>query len=272
MYNNEIIKNKEIFEFFAIISNYEKTIKSGNYKLSNILSMKELLDQLNSGDVIQNKITITEGMTNFGFFEILKDNKLLTGALDIQDFPTEGYLAPNTYFYEKGEKRTDLVERIREAQLTKVNEIWVKRAGNNLLKSSHEMVILASIIEKETGNHDELGLISSVMHNRLRKNMRLQADPTVIYGITKGAKKLDRPLSKSDLQKYSEFNTYRIDGLPPNPICNPGKEALYAAANPKKSKFLYYVSNGKGGHFFSTNLEDHNRNVSLYKSILKIND
>ena len=134
------------------------------------------------------------------------------------------------------------------------------------------MVILASIIEKETGNHDELGLISSVMHNRLRKNMRLQADPTVIYGITKGAKKLDRPLSKSDLQKYSEFNTYRIDGLPPNPICNPGKEALYAAANPKKSKFLYYVSNGKGGHFFSTNLEDHNRNVSLYKSILKIND
>ena len=272
MVEEGIIKNREIFEFFAKLSSYEKSIKTGHYNIPSILSIKELLDHLNLGKVVQNRITITEGMNNATFYEILKDSKLLSGKLDFTDFPTEGYLAPDTYFYEKGEKRKNLLNRIIKAQSKKINEIWVKRPKNIQLKNSHELVILASIIEKETGDYNELDLVSSVLHNRLRKKMRLQADPTVIYGITKGKKLLGRPLAKSDLRKYSEFNTYMIKGLPPNPICNPGEDALKAAANPANSKFYYYVSNGKGGHFFSKNLEEHNKNVKLYKSLVGKNN
>ena len=272
MVEEGIIKNREIFEFFAILSSYEKSIKTGHYNIPSILSIKELLDHLNLGKVVQNRITITEGMNNATFYEILKDSTLLSGKLDFTDFPTEGYLAPDTYFYEKGEKRKNLLNRIKKAQSKKINEIWVKRPKNIQLNNSHELVILASIIEKETGDYNELNLVSSVLHNRLRKKMRLQADPTVIYGITKGKKLLGRPLVKSDLRKYSEFNTYVIKGLPPNPICNPGEDALKAAANPANSKFYYYVSNGKGGHFFSKNLEEHNKNVKLYKSLVGKNN
>ena len=272
MVEKEIIKHEEIFEFFARFYSYDQSIKTGQYNITNNLSIKNLLDHLNLGKVVQNRITITEGMNNATFYEILKNNKLLSGTLDFIDFPTEGYLAPDTYFYEKGEKRINLLNRIMNAQSKKINDIWVKRPENNLLKNSHELVILASIIEKETGNYNELDLVSSVLHNRLRKKMRLQADPTVIYGITKGKKSLGRPLTKSDLRKYSEFNTYIIKGLPPNPICNPGEDALKAAANPANSKFYYYVSNGIGGHFFSKNLAEHNKNVKLYKSLVGKNN
>ena len=260
-----LIKNKDFFKFFAKLYNFEKSIKSGSYNISNSLSIKEILNKLNSGKVVQNRITIPEGMTNAMFFKILVSNELLSGILKFLDLPKEGYLAPDTYFYEKGEKRIALLNRIQKVQLKRINKIWNSRAKNDTLNSSHELVILASIIEKESGNFDELNLISSVLHNRLRKKMRLQADPTVIYGIM-GGEKLSRSLTKSDLRIKSVYNTYIINGLPPNPICNPGKAALNAAANPVNSKFYYYVSNGKGGHFFSMNLEEHNKNVRLYKS------
>ena len=259
-----MIKNKEFFKFFAKLYNFEKSIKSGSYNISNSLSIKEILNKLNSGKVVQNRITIPEGMTNAMFFKILVSNELLSGVLKFSDFPKEGYLAPDTYFYEKGEKRIALLNRIQKIQFKRIKKTWNSRKKNNTLNSSHELVILASIIEKESGNYDELKLISSVLHNRLRKKMRLQADPTVIYGIM-GGEKLSRSLTKSDLRKKSIYNTYIINGLPPNPICNPGEAALNAAANPENSKFYYYVSNGKGGHFFSTNLVEHNKNVKLYK-------
>ena len=265
LYDSGLIKNKEFFEFFAKLYNFEKSIKSGSYNISNSLSIKEILNKLNSGKVVQNRITIPEGMTNAIFFKILVSNELLSGTLKFSDLPKEGYLAPDTYFYEKGEKRKALLNRIQKVQFKRINKIWSNRKNNNILTSLHELVILASIIEKESGNYEELNLISSVLHNRLRKKMRLQADPTVIYGITRG-KNLRRSLTKSDLRTKSIYNTYIINGLPPNPICNPGEAALNAAANPTESKFYYYVSNGKGGHFFSMNLEEHNKNVRLYKS------
>tara|TARA_Y200000002_G_C22583499_1_gene621899 strand:+ start:67 stop:1002 length:936 start_codon:yes stop_codon:yes gene_type:complete len=267
LYDIGLIKNKEVFQLFATLYNYDKSIKSGHYKISSVLSIKEILKKLNTGEVIQNRITIPEGMTNSIIFETLINNELLSGALDLSDFPKEGYLAPDTYFYEKGEKRISLLNRIRKAQSKKIVDIWGKRTNNNILNSTHELVILASIIEKESGNYDELDLISSVLHNRLRKKTRLQADPTVIFGITMGKGNLNRALTKSDLRKHSDYNTYTINGLPPNPICNPGEAALKAAANPLNSKFYYYVSNSKGGHFFSMNLEEHNKNVRLYKSL-----
>ena len=265
LFDSGLIKNKIFFELIARMSNFEKSIKSGNYNISSSLSIKEILNKLNSGKVVQNRITIPEGMTNAMFYKILLSNKLLSGALNFTDFPKEGYLAPDTYFYEKHEKKIDLLSRIQKVQLKRISKIWNSR-NNNLLDSSHELVVLASIIEKESGNYKELDLISSVLHNRLRNKMRLQADPTVIYGITMGDGNLGRALTKSDLKIKSIYNTYIINGLPPNPICNPGEAALNAAANPANSKFYYYVANGKGGHFFSMNLEEHNKNVKLYKS------
>ena len=265
LYDSGLIKNEEFFKFFAKLYNFEKSIKSGTYIISNSLSIKEILNKLNSGKVVQNRITIPEGMTNAMFFKILKSNELLSGVLKFTDLPKEGYLAPDTYFYEKGEKRITLLKRIQKLQIKRINKIWNSRKKNDTLNSSHELVILASIIEKESGNYDELNLISSVLHNRLRKKMRLQADPTVIYGIM-GGEKISRSLTKSDLRIKSIYNTYIINGLPPNPICNPGEAALKAAANPAISNYYYYVSNGKGGHFFSMNLEEHNKNVKLYRS------
>ncbi len=265
LYDSGLIKNKEFFNFFAKLYNFEKSIKSGSYNISNSLSIKEILNKLNLGKVVQNRITIPEGMTNVMFFKILLSNELLSGDLKFSDLPKEGYLAPDTYFYEDGEERIALLSRIQKVQLKRIYKIWNNIEKNDTLNSSHELVILASIIEKESGNYDELNLISSVLHNRLRKKMRLQADPTVIYGIMRG-EKLNRSINKSDLRKNSIYNTYIINGLPPNPICNPGEAALNAAANPANSKFYYYVSNGKGGHYFSMNLEEHNKNVKLYKS------
>ncbi len=265
LYDSGLIKNKLIFELFTRIYNFEKSIKFGEYYISNSLSIKEILSKLYSGKVVQNRITIPEGMTNAVFFKNLLSNELLSGTLKFTDLPKEGYLAPDTFFYEKGEKRIDLVNRIQKVQLKRISKIWNNK-NNNFLSSSHELVVLASIIEKESGNLNELDLISSVLHNRLRKKMRLQVDPTVIYGITKGVGNLNRTLNKSDLKIESIYNTYIINGLPPNPICNPGEAALNAAANPANSKYYYYVANGRGGHFFSMNLEEHNKNVKLYRS------
>ena len=267
LHDSGLIKNKEFFKFFAKLYNFEKSIKSGTYYISNSLSIKEILNKLNLGKVVQNRITIPEGMTNVMVFKILLSNELLSGDLKFSDLPKEGYLAPDTYFYEDGEERIALLSRIQKLQLKRIYKIWNNIEKNDTLNSSHELVILASIIEKESGNYDELNLISSVLHNRLRKKMRLQADPTVIYGIMRG-EKLSRSLNKSDLRINSIYNTYIINGLPPNPICNPSEAALNAAANPANSKFYYYVSNGKGGHYFSMNLEEHNKNVRLYKSQL----
>ena len=266
LYDSGLIKNREVFEFFAMLSNYEKFIKSGYYEISNVTSIKEILLKLNLGEVVRYRITITECMTNITIFNILNSTKSFSGKLLLTDLPVEGYLAPNTYFYEQGDDRKDILNKLENIQQKKLKEIWDKRSSNIDLNSSYELLILASIIEKETGIYDELSLISSVLHNRLKKNMRLQADPTVIYGLT-GGKKLGRPLTKKDLKKPSLYNTYLINGLPISPICNPSEAALIAAANPEKTNFFYYVSNGVGGHFFSTNLEEHNKNVKLFRSI-----
>ncbi len=232
LHDSGLIKNKEFFKYFAKLYNFEKSIKSGSYNISNSLSIKEILNKLNLGKVVQNRITIPEGMTNVMFFKIVLSNKLLSGDLKFSDLQKEGYLAPDIYFYEEGEERMALLNRIQKVQLKRINKIWNNTEKNDTLNSSHELVILASIIEKKSGNYDELS----------------------------------RSLKKSDLRINSIYNTYIINGLPPNPICNPSEVALNAASNPANSKFYYYVSNGKGGHYFSINLEEHNKNVKLYES------
>ncbi len=263
--DNGIIHNKFIFEFFSRTYQIDRDIKSGEYIFYENQSIKEILSDLSLGSVINNKIVVPEGKTSAEVIRILNDIEYLVGK--IETVPAEGSIAPNTYFFSTGQTRRALLRQMQEGQEEIIKKIWKNRSKKLSIGSPQELLILASIIEKETGKFGERAIVSSVLHNRLESKMRLQADPTVIYGITKGHRKLDRRLLKADLKTFSEHNTYMISGLPKTPICNPGKDSLFAAANPAKTKFLYYVADGKGGHAFSDNLSQHNKNVRAWRKL-----
>ena len=263
--NQGIVKNKVLFVFFARVFNLDREIKSGEYYLSTSQSIQDILSDLSIGSVISNRITVPEGTSSYQIVDILRKLESLVGT--ITKVPVEGSLAPDTYFYSNGQSRLLMLEQMKASQRSILKKIWQTRQANLSLKTPYELMILASIIEKESGNDSERAIISSVLHNRLRDNMRLQADPTVIYGITKGKGSLGRRLLKSDLKKPSVYNTYMIDGLPKTPICNPGEASLLAAANPASTEYFYYVANGKGGHTFAETLEEHNKNVRLWRKI-----
>ena len=261
--NQGIIKNQVLFEFFARVYDLDKTIKSGEYYLSASQSIQDILLDLSTGSVISNRITVPEGTSSYKIVEILRRLDSLVGTID--KVPAEGSLAPNTYFYANGQSRVLVLDQMKAAQKSILKRTWQTRQENLLLKTPEELMILASIIEKESGNDSERVIIASVLHNRLKINMRLQADPTVIYGITRGKGSLGRRLLRSDLKKPSVYNTYMIDRLPKTPICNPGEASLLAAANPVSTNYFYYVANGKGGHTFAETLEEHNKNVRLWR-------
>jgi UPF0755 protein len=183
--------------------------------------------------------------------------------------PAEGGLLPDTYLFERGTSREQMLQRMQNAQKKLVAEIWARRAQDLILKSPNELVTLASIVEKETGVADERPRVASVFHNRLNKRMKLQSDPTIIYGIVGGKGKLDRPLSRADIKGATAFNTYVIPGLPPGPIANPGRASLEATANPLRTDDLFFVADGTGGHAFAATLEDHNANVKRWREIEK---
>ena len=230
-----------------------------------ISSKKEILSDLSVGSVISNRITLPEGITSYQIVEILRRLDSLVGT--IAKVPAEGSLAPNTYFYSNGQSRVSVLEKMKASQRSILKRTWQTRQANLLLRTPEELMILASIIEKESSNDSERMIIASVLHNRLKNNMRLQADPTVIYGITAGKGSLGRRLLKSDLKKPSVYNTYMIDGLPKTPICNPGEASLWAAANPVSTNYFYYVANAKGGHAFAETLEEHNKNVRIWRKL-----
>ena len=263
--NQGIVKNKVLFVFFARVFNLDREIKSGEYYLSTSQSIQDILSELSIGSVISNRILVPEGTSSYQIVDILRKLESLVGT--ITKVPVEGSLAPDTYFYSNGQSRLLMLEQMKASQRSILKKIWQTRQANLSLKTPYELMILASIIEKESGNDSERAIISSVLHNRLRDNMRLQADPTVIYGITKGKGSLGRRLLKSDLKEFSVYNTYMIDGLPKTPICNPGEASLLAAANPASTEYFYYVANGKGGHTFAETLEEHNKNVRLWRKI-----
>ena len=263
--NEGIIENEILFEFFARLSNVDRVIKSGEYYISKYQSIHEILSNLSSGSVISNRITIPEGTTSFQVVKMLNALDSLVGEISI--LPPEGSISPDTYFFSNGQNRLHLLRHMQESQSKKLKKIWKNRSEGLSLRSLEDLLILASIIEKETGKHSEREFISSVLHNRLNKKMRLQADPTVIYGITEGKRKLGRRLLKSDLNTFSSYNTYMVKGLPEAPICNPGEASLFAAANPANSDFFFYVADGKGGHNFSQTLKEHNKNVRVWRKI-----
>ena len=211
------------------------------------------------------RIAIAEGVTSWQIVESLKLADFLSG--DMSDVPAEGSLAPDSYEVRPGAKRADLINAMQLSQAAVLKSAWDARADNLPYDTPEEALIMASIVEKETGVASERRQVASVFVNRLNKSMRLQTDPTVIYGITKGQGALGRGLRQSELRRETPFNTYVIDGLPPSPIANPGRQAIEAALNPDQTEFLFFVADGTGGHAFAKTLQEHNANVAKWREI-----
>jgi UPF0755 protein len=226
-----------------------------------------LLDKLVEGKSIRHKVTVAEGLTSQQVVRKLLDHPELTG--EIQEIPAEGSLLPDTYLFRRGESRQDILNRMAQAQQVFLAEHWKNRAPDLPIDTPQEALILASIVEKETAVEGERPQIAAVFENRLKKGMRLQSDPTIIYGLVGGEGKLGRPILQSELDKKTVYNTYQIDGLPPTPIANPGRSAILATLNPAETDALYFVADGSGGHAFASSLSEHNDNVADWRRIEK---
>ena len=263
---NGVIRSKILFLSYIKLKGYEKKIRFGEYLLPSRINLENLLDLFSSGKQINYSITIPEGWSSWKIVKFLNSNKYLSG--EVESLPVEGSLSPDTYFVAKGENRNKVLGRMQLRQEEVLRKIWNDRDRDLPLISPRDLLILASIIEKETGISAERRVIASVLINRIAKGMRLQVDPTVIYGLTKGKGILGRPLISADLKTASDYNTYLLSGLPKGPICNPGKDSILAASKPEKTNFLYFVADGEGGHFFSENLSEHNKNVKRWKEKL----
>ncbi|WP_170599490.1 endolytic transglycosylase MltG [Ruegeria arenilitoris] len=211
------------------------------------------------------RVSLAEGVTSWQVVEGLKAVDALTG--EVSEIPPEGMLAPDSYEISPGDERTALLQRMQDRQQERIARVWETRQDGLPLSSPEEMLILASIIEKETGIPEERGQVASVFVNRLKQGMKLQTDPTVIYGVTKGQGTLGRGLRRSELRRNTPWNTYLIDGLPPTPIANPGLASLQAAVAPDETDFVFFVADGTGGHAFAKTLQEHNRNVAKWREI-----
>lgn len=241
---------------------FEKKLKAGEFLIEPNMSLLNILEKISSGKVVMHKITIPEGLSSYQIVKLINDNEFLVGNIDFE--VAEGSVLPETYTFYKGAKKEDIIKQAQKAMKDSLQKIWDDRTDNLPLKSKEELLVLASIIEKETGINSEREKVSSVFVNRLNKGMLLQTDPTVIYALTLGKTELKRSLKRKDLQVDSPYNTYKYAGLPPKPICNPGTEALKAAANPIKSPYFYFVADGDGGHNFSKTLTEHNQNIQKW--------
>ena len=213
----------------------------------------------------QFRVALAEGVTSWQIVQGLNAMDILEG--DVADLPPEGSLAPESYEVRPGDTRADVLARMRGVQEARVAEAWANRAGDLPIETPEELLILASIIEKETGVAEERGQVASVFVNRLNRGMRLQTDPTVIYGVTRGQGVLGRGLRQSELRAETPWNTYVIEGLPPTPIANPGEASLQAAAQPLDTPYIFFVADGTGGHAFAETLDEHNRNVAEWRRI-----
>ncbi len=242
-------------------------LKAGEYEIPAHASMAEIVRILREGKSIVHRLTVPEGLTSWQVMEIVKGDPVLTGDMPL--VPDEGSLLPETYHFTRGTTRAQIVQRMQKSASALINELWPHRAENLPYKTQKEAIILASIVEKETGLAAERPRVAAVFVNRLRKSMRLQSDPTIIYGVTGGKGSLGRPIRRSELDRVTPYNTYQVDGLPPTPISNPGRASIEAVLNPPETKDLYFVADGTGGHAFSTSLDEHQRNVSHWRRVEK---
>ncbi|MFN3892072.1 MAG: endolytic transglycosylase MltG [Beijerinckiaceae bacterium] len=240
-------------------------VKAGEYMFKREASLRDVMDTIVSGRQLLHSVTIPEGLTSEQIVQRLKELDILAG--EVRQIPPEGTLLPETYRVPRGMSRNDLIRKMQLDQNRLVDQIWAKRAPNLPLRSKYELVTLASIVEKETGRADERTRVAAVFHNRLNKRMRLQSDPTIVYGIVGGKGTLGRPIQRVEITRPTAYNTYVIEGLPPGPIANPGRAALEAVANPSRTSDLFFVADGTGGHVFAETLEQHNRNVARWREI-----
>ncbi len=259
-----VIEDARIFAIGVRLMGRGSKLKAGEYAIPSGASMLDILDILVDGRSILHKLTVAEGLSVAQVVDLLMADEILVG--EIETWPEEGFLLPETYLFQRGTTRSELLERMREDKEAVLAQLWEDRAPDLPLESAYEAVTLASIVEKETGVAEERPLVASVFVNRLRRGMRLQSDPTVIYAITKG-RPLGRRIRRSELDADNPYNTYVHAGLPPTPIANPGRDALAAVLNPPQTDYLYFVADGSGGHAFAKSLREHESNVRQWRRV-----
>ncbi|WP_374374761.1 endolytic transglycosylase MltG [Dongia sp.] len=263
-----VIRSPLVFKIGVQLFGKEQPLQAGEFRFPAAASPRGAMQVLIEGKSVLHRITIAEGLTVREIFGVLQGTPLLEGPLP--PLPPEGSLLPETYFFVRGDARGAIVERMQINMRAQLADLWEKRDTKlTTLESPEEAVILASIVEKETGVKAERARVAAVFHNRLKIGMPLQSDPTAIYGITLGRQDLGRNLTYADLKAVNDYNTYVIPGLPPAPIANPGIEALHAVLNPITSKELYFVADGTGGHAFAETLDQHNKNVAKWRKLQK---
>lgn len=265
-----VIKHKVLFEIISKLYGAFKPLKSGEYEFTKAISPYQVLTRLARGKSVVHRFTIAEGETVNEIITKINAEPRLFGQINL-NIP-EGYLMPSTYFYTYGDLREKIIDEMRKGMSKALDAVMLKLEEDSPLKTRRDVLIFASIIEREAGNDKERPLIAGVFINRLKKGMKLQADPTVIYAVTEGKYKLNRALTRIDLQIDSKYNTYKVEGLPPGPIACPGMASLEASVLPAKTNALYFVVDGAGGHSFSSTLEEHNMYVQKFRQRLKEQD
>ena len=271
-----LIENRFIFlAGLRVLKLDQETLQRGEFRLEARASMKDIIDQLTNGTPIQHDVTIPEGFTAWQVIDRLNTEDLLTA--EITTLPAEGSILPQTYNYDRGATRQSVLDRMQSGMKEAVAKAWAECdplicGPDKLIKDENDLVTLASIVEKETGISTERPQVAAVFLNRLRRGMRLQSDPTIIYGITKGVSVLGRDIRKSEIEAKNDYNTYQMDGLPAGPIANPGVDALMAVAKPAQTQDLYFVAAGANpsqGHLFAPTYEEHQRNVAKYRAAVR---
>jgi len=240
-------------------------IKAGDYLFEPGQSMREVATELDEGKSVLFSVSVPEGLTSYQIVERLKAEPILSG--EITTIPEEGSLLPDTYRVPRGMARQALIDMMQAESRQFLAKAWASRAPGLPLRTPREALVLASIIEKETGRKDERERVAAVFINRLKQGMRLQSDPTILYGLEGGQTDWGRPILKAEIQGRTAHNTYQIQGLPPTPICNPGKASISAALNPANTKDLYFVADGTGGHVFSETIKEHNAAVGAWRKV-----
>jgi UPF0755 protein len=264
-----LISDARIFRLGVRAYGSDGSLKAGEYSIGPGASMREIMELMRSGRSVAYSLTIPEGLTVEQALQRIAANEILTGDMPAAA-PPEGSLVADTQRIERGMTRQQIIDKMQADQKRLVESIWSRRTDDLPLADINEFVTLASIVEKETGKGDERSRVAAVFLNRLERGMRLQSDPTIIYGLFGGkGKPADRPIYQSDIEKVTPYNTYQIDGLPPTPIANPGRAALEAVASPSKTDDLYFVADGTGGHAFASSLEEHNQNVARWRAVEK---
>ena len=259
-----VIRSVDLFRAAASLTGADRKLRAGEYEVPSGASLAGVLNLLVEGRVVRHFVTLPEGWSSLQAVDILNNQPVLTGTVD--KTPEEGSLWPDTYEVVRGETRQSVIERMQRAASENLRQMWALRGPGTVARSPQEAVILASIVEKETGLAAERPRVAAVFSNRLRAGMRLESDPTIVYGVTKG-RPLGRGIRRSELLQQTPWNTYQINGLPPTPIANPGKEALKAVLNPPADPALFFVADGSGGHAFAATYEQHQQNVVRWRAI-----